>query len=144
MPWVQVHLIAEMPEKTVSKLKRFINYYDSYKKFKKEEKEMYDESKDEYISKVSDREICFDIFRIDEKSIGGIGNWISKRVNVIGSIGKWIEPNEVLREWTWIATKFPAIKGEISIENVDDEDEYKEIGRIYVENGKCKFIASKE
>lgn len=72
-------------------------------------------------------------FRSSTGSICGINNWVSENMNITGNIGKDASNEEIMKEWLFIAAKFPQLEGEIHV--CGDYESSKCIGKVRIENG---------
>ncbi|AUL79435.3 putative orfan [Tupanvirus soda lake] len=81
----------------------------------------------------------FEFFVSDSNGISGIGDWVDSNVDVVGNIGKGASNEEIMKEWTFIAAKFPEIKGEIHV--CDNYESKYCVGRVVVGNGRVSWNA---
>lgn len=83
------------------------------------------------------KETYIEYFTSEGRSVCGINNWVSSDVDIIGNIGKDAENKDIVKEWRFIAAKFPEIEGEI---HVCDEYESKYcVGKVVVSQGKANW-----
>jgi hypothetical protein len=158
--WRRVRIQITVPGKDVNDLNNFVNkhkmrwysdrddqktddndkikiVWDENEKFPRYEYEDEEEfvEPNENISNMIVEMPFFEFFDSQYGSLCGINNWVSEHVDVIGNIGKDASNREIMKEWRFIAAKFPGIKGEIHV--CGDYESKFCVGKVTVGNGQA-------
>ncbi|XWV25089.1 putative ORFan [Tupanvirus deep ocean] len=155
--WRRIRIQVTIPEKDVENVREFVNKHALWSSDKNSDDDTTIEiiwqddalfpnypSTNGYQIPDHDENIItkvplFEFFISDSGGMCGIGDWVDSDVDVIGNIGKSASNAEIMKEWTFIATKFPEIRGEIHVCG-DYESKYC-VGRVVVDNGRVSWNA---
>lgn len=75
----------------------------------------------------------FEYFYAWGNSVCGLNNWVNTNVDLRGNVGKDATNEAMMKEWRYIAAKFPSIKGDVHV--CGDYENENCVGKISIANG---------
>jgi hypothetical protein len=89
-------------------------------------------SEEMYTEEDWEKDISFEYFS-ESYSLFGLNFWVTQKVFKRGTIGKNPSNDDIVREWGWMARKFPMMVATIMVG--DDYESPNLAGKVQVENG---------